>query len=255
MVSLLWVSFMAQTMKARGKVSEIQSSPLLKGRPDQLYSEIGVHPLYGQVDYVGVEADGFIIGVAINPGPADAKLSDCMVNITEDMIASADTCLLDLVQADWTKSDFFLVIDSSKFTGIVTKADLNKQPIRVSVFELLSIYEQLLTDRLEVCLAGDDSWLQDLSESEVTRLESQFEREQRAGLELTLISCAALGLKVQVAWKRLEELHSFERADVDRITKLRNTVSHGKPLISSRSKVTQLSTDLKLINKLCSALS
>lgn len=239
----------------RGTVAEVQSTDLVKGSPDQIYGEVGIHPVYGLLDFIPVEVDSRIIGMAMRPENLATPLSDCMVNITEDMLISAETCLLHLLHADWKRSPFFLVIQHTSICGIVTKADVNKLPLRVSVFELLSDYEHALTKRLESKLASDESWLSRLDQAQIERLWEQFRRDQRAGLELSLISCAALGIKVEIGWHYLEELHRFDRAQIDRITKLRNTISHGKPMITSRFKVHNLSEDLRLAEALCAALS
>lgn len=239
----------------RGTVAEVQSTDLVKGSPDQIYGEVGIHPVYGLLDFIPVEVDNRIIGVAMRPENLATPLSDCMVNISEDMLITAETCLLHLLHADWKRSPFFLVVQDTSICGIVTKADVNKLPVRVSIFELLSDYELALTKRLESKLGSDESWLNKLTTTQAERLREQFRRDMRAGLDLSLISCAALGTKLEIGWHYLEELHRFDRAQIDRITKLRNTISHGKPMITGRFKVQNLSQDLRLAEALCAVLS
>jgi hypothetical protein len=240
---------------SRGTVADIQSTELQKGELDQPFADAALHPVYGLIDFVPVEVDQRIIGVAIKPDRLDTILSKCMVQLTEDMLISSSTCLLNLVHADWKKSTFFLVVDDTKICGIVTKADLNKLPVRVRVFEQIAAYEQLLTYRLEHRLGRDESWLTDLNQHQARTIRSQFNQDLEAGLELSLISCASLGSKVDVAFIRLQEIEKFKKQDVRRITSLRNAISHGKPMITPTFTVNQLSADLKLIDELCLALT
>ena len=238
----------------RGTVAEVQSTDLVKGSPEQLYGEVAIHPVYGLLDFVPVVVDGRIIGVAMRPDDLAKPLSECMVNITEDMLISAETCLLQLVHADWKRSPFFLVIQDTSICGIITKADVNKLPVRVSIFELLSDYEHALTKRLESTLGNDESWLSRLDDKQVERLRTQFRQDQRAGLELSLLSCAALGTKVEIGWHYLDELRCYDRAKIDRITKLRNTISHAKPVITRRFHMKDLCETLRFAEDLRAAL-
>lgn len=191
----------------------------------------------------------------MRPENLATPLSDCMVNISEDMLISAETCLLHLLHADWKRSPFFLVIQDTSICGIVTKADVNKLPVRVRVFEQIAAYEQLLTYRLEKRLGRDESWLKDLKEHQARTIRRQFNQDLEAGLELSLISCASLGSKVEVAFERLKEIQKFKKQNLRRITSLRNAISHGKPMITPAFTVNQLSADLKLIDELCLALT
>lgn len=245
-----------QTMRApRGTVAEVQSTNLVKGSPEQLYGEAAIHPIYELLDFVPVVVDGRIIGVAMRPNDLATPLSECMVNMTEDMLISAETCLLQLVHADWKRSPFFLVIQETSICGIITKADVNKLPVRVSIFELLSDYEHALTKRLESTLGKDEDWLSRLDDKQVERLRTQYRQDQANGIDLSLISCVALGIKVQIDWEFLPEFRTFKRSEVDSLTKLRNTISHGKPMITRRFKVENLSKILKLAKDLTTALS
>lgn len=241
--------------KSRGIVAEIQSTPLVCGEPIQCFDAVRCHEVLGPLDHIPVSEDRRIIGVASDPQHAGMTLQECMKPLTEDIVVSANSDILDLIYADWERSEFFLVLDGPKFSGLITKADLNKMPVRVAIFERIALFEELLTEALQACLGNDESWLKDLDQKQAEKLEKTHIRQKENGLDISLIYHAPLGTKVDVAWNKLAILRVHQRQQLAEVTRLRNTISHAKPLVTKIQNVKALKATLEIVEALILLLS
>lgn len=128
---------------------------------------------------------------------------------------------------------FYLVLRHRKVTGILTRADFNKLPVKTYLNTLLVRLEAVLDEAVEKEWP-DGGWLRLLSADQRLKISDLFERRQRQDREIPLLSCAQLPDKF-VLGRRIPGLNGVfkeaggRRRDVtDEILALRNDLAHGR---------------------------
>ena len=122
--------------------------------------------------------------------------------------------------------------------GIITMSDLQKPPVRMWLFGMISLMEMRMTRLIEVNCPGD-SWKQYLSESRLQKAEALLEERKRRSQNLELIDCLQISDKGQII-ARNEEIRRLTRMQSRRQTEqvvkmlesLRNNLAHSQDIIS-----------------------
>jgi hypothetical protein len=123
--------------------------------------------------------------------------------------------------------------------GIVTKSDMQKPPVRMWLFGMVTMIE-LRYGRLIDELCPDDSWKQYLSEGRVKKAEELLaERRRRKQGELTLLDCLQLSDKGQIVARneeirRLTIFASRNQAEdgIKQLESLRNNLAHAQDIVA-----------------------
>ncbi len=122
--------------------------------------------------------------------------------------------------------------------GIITMSDLQKPPVRMWLFGMITLLE-LRTSRLIELKCPGDSWKQYLSESRLQKAEALLEERKRRNQNLELIDCLQISDKGQII-ARNEEIRQLTRMQSRRQTEqvikmlesLRNNLAHSQDIIS-----------------------
>jgi hypothetical protein len=123
--------------------------------------------------------------------------------------------------------------------GITTKSDLEKQPMRMWLFGMVTLIEMRFT-RLIVQYCPDDSWQQFLSDARVQKARDLLAERARRNQCVSLLDCIQFSDKGQILARNEEirRLTMFEsRRRVEQIFKelerLRNNLAHSQDIIAS----------------------
>ena len=135
------------------------------------------------------------------------------------------------------------VLEGNKVTSIVTRADLQKAPVRMMIFGVITVLEMHLTEVLRREWPGGDTWREcdSFAPKQVKAIEGAFQQAQKRNDETDVFGCMDLYDKSLLAGETEslfeilkingpDDLESSELAD---IRKLRNAVAHGKSLVTS----------------------
>ena len=122
--------------------------------------------------------------------------------------------------------------------GIITMSDLQKPPVRMWLFGMISLMEMRMSRLVELKCQGD-SWKQYLSESRLQKAEALLEERKRRNQNLDLIDCLQISDKGQII-ARHEELRRLTKMQSRRQTEqvirmlesLRNNLAHSQDIIS-----------------------
>ena len=126
---------------------------------------------------------GFVIGEALCSGNVSEHTSPMKV----DEVISDATSLGDLLAVLHEKEHVFVRV-GSEVKGIVTRADLNKPPVRVYLFGLVSLLEMHLQFWVRRAYP-DESWKQELKKDRLDAAEKlQVDRRAR-NEEITVLDC------------------------------------------------------------------
>ena len=122
--------------------------------------------------------------------------------------------------------------------GIVTKTDLQKPPVRMWLFGMITIIEMGLTRLIEAAYP-DGSWRQCLSEGRLQKAETLLEERKRRNQDLDLLDCLQFSDRGQIVLRN-EELRkqagfvSRSRGEqtVKELEALRNNLAHSQDIIA-----------------------
>lgn len=122
--------------------------------------------------------------------------------------------------------------------GIVTKTDLQKPPVRMWLFGMITIIEMGLTRLIESAYP-DGAWREYLSEGRLKKAETLLEERKRRNQELDLLDCLQFSDRGQIVLRN-EELRnragfvSRNRGEqtVKELEALRNNLAHSQDIIS-----------------------
>lgn len=155
------------------------------------------------------------------------------------------------------KIPFFLVDTNHKTTGLVTLADLDKSPVKVYLFALMSELELSFLEIVsknfesfrETCGCGyctKNRKNREGKENSSDRLEDYYYLYFKEVIHMIVKSKAFPEEKKQVQ-------DILARVDCERIVQLRNTIVHPKPLVSDKFPINELDETLSLVKELISA--
>jgi hypothetical protein len=108
------------------------------------------------------------------------------VLIADDLISDATP--LSEVMKNLKTRDFTFVLIGSEVRGIVARADLNKPPVRIYLFTLISLLEMHLSFWISQEYP-DESWHKELGEERVSKAKGIQKERQSQKLEQTLLEC------------------------------------------------------------------
>ena len=155
-------------------------------------------------------------------------------SFSTDEIISDSTSLITVFEVLEKKERIF-VIEKNKITRIITRSDLEKTPVRLWLFGLISLLEMQLKDQIRITYPNQE-WKEYLTLNKINYAESRFEQRKNINQELDIIECLQIvDLKNIVFKSEILKTKLFEPSDIKRnrvqfqkINKLRNIVAHSQ---------------------------
>jgi hypothetical protein len=122
--------------------------------------------------------------------------------------------------------------------GIITMSDLQKPPVRMWLFGMVTLLEMRTTRLIELKCTGN-SWRQFLSASRLQKAEALLDERKRRNQNLELIDCLQISDKGQIIARneeircltRLQSRRQAEQA-IKMLESLRNNLAHSQDIIS-----------------------
>ena len=190
----------------------------------------------------GVRDDGGILGyVSAEDLDADGveRCGDVRRDFTEEEIISGDASLAEGIRRLAGRDGLFVRV-LGRVNGIVTWSDVQKPPMRMWLFGVITLIEMAFTSVLET-LFTDDAWADYLSPSRRAKaLDFQRERaRRRADHGLRLVDCIQFSDKGQIIAKdemarRVVGFASRKQGEaaVKRIVSLRDKLAHSQDIVT-----------------------
>jgi hypothetical protein len=186
-------------------------------------------------DVVGIRKDGIVVGYVERNDLCGVTCGEHIRAIDAPMSDAAS--LTDVVLGLAELPRLFVQVLGA-VGGIITMSDLQKPPVRMWVFGMVTLMEMRATRLIELKCQGD-SWKQYLSESRLQKAEALLEERKRRNQNLDLIDCLQISDKGQII-ARNEELRRLTRMQSRRQTEqsikmlesLRNNLAHSQDIIS-----------------------
>ncbi|WP_157896381.1 CBS domain-containing protein [Vibrio coralliirubri] len=210
--------------------------PLLCCRVDDPSGHVKETLMHRQFDTAGViDQNQKVIGYVNTSDLKDGSINQYRIDIKLEQVISDSTPLASLLNVLQT-SDFLYVNHGAKIVGIITKADLNKPPVRIYVFGMLSLFEMHLNSWIRYEYP-DNSWQEHISEQRVAKAQETYELRKQNNQDLSLLDCLQLADKRDLLAKSKEfrERFGFNKKGVERFIRyaerIRNEIAHSQDSI------------------------
>jgi hypothetical protein len=190
-------------------------------------------------DVAGVKKTkkGEVVGYVQATDLGDEDLKKYVRKISSELLISDSTPIAEIfsVLAD---NDFAFVISGKHITGIITKADINKPPIRIYLFGIISLFEMHLSAWINNYYP-DESWHTEVQDQRMKKASDIYELRKGNNHELTLMECLQLCDKRDLLVKssRFMKDFKFRCGEFDSLVrdleKIRNELAHSQYSIIS----------------------
>lgn len=186
-------------------------------------------------DLAGVQAEkgGPVIGFVTRPSLNDGVVSDHMEPLTAEHLISDATPLLGTLSVFRAKQHAFVLV-GPEVKGIVTQADLNKPPLRIYLFGLVSLLEMHLTFWARAEYPGD-SWQGPIGEKRLNDAKNIQEKRRSQNQKPELFDCLQLCDKRDLLLNQTPLCESLgltpktnAKTQLELAENLRNLLAHGQ---------------------------
>jgi hypothetical protein len=160
--------------------------------------------------------------------------------ISTDELISSSTSILESFRLLLVKKQLFL-LEGNIINKIITISDLDKSPLRLWVYGLITILEMSLKEMIE-CQYTNDKWRMYLTKGRLSKADNLYSERKRRNIEISLISCLQITDLFSIISKS-DDLNKMKIGTGNnefkklskRITKLRDNISHANKLNENQS--------------------
>ena len=190
-------------------------------------------------DVAGVKETegGEVIGYVVTNELANGELRKYVKVIDPELLISDSTAIADIFTA-LTNRDFAFVLYGKHIIGIITKADINKPPVRIYLFGMISLFEMHLNSWINH-FYPDNIWEREISDNRIKATRDIYEKRKGNNQDLSLLECLQFCDKRDLLKKSDDFIKEFDiskkRFDtfVKRVEKMRNELAHSQNSIIS----------------------
>lgn len=190
-------------------------------------------------DVVGVRRDGLVVGYVERASLSGVDISQACKPFVEGDVVEDTTPLLDVVSL-MQRCPRLFVRAFGRVAGIVTRGDLQKAPVRMWLFGLVSLTEMQLL-RLVREAHPDDSWKDLLTPERIRKAEQLLEARKAQNAHVDLADCLQFcdkrdillktpGLLAKTCLPNRRETESFLKS----LERLRNDLAHAQDIVTGR---------------------
>jgi len=192
-------------------------------------------------DVAGARENGQVIGYIIRSDLSDGTVGDHRIDFTEGDILAASTPLVDVLRQIRDSERTFVEV-LGHVGGIITRSDLQKMPIRLWLFGLISLLEMQMLRVIREHFANQQ-WVELLTPKRIEAARGLFEKRQTENLEIDLADCLQLCDKKNIfaATPTLLQSVGYDskssfRSTLEEIEKLRNNLAHSQDIPGEESE-------------------
>jgi len=214
------------------------AEPLVSYDFDQPAATVAMLMEARDFDVAGVRFGGMVGGWVARAELDDGRVDDTVHDLRADEIVSARLPLGELVPR-LVDREFVLVSALGAVGGIVTRSDLQKAPLRMWLFGILTLLESQFAREIRARFPGDD-WRAMLSETRIARAEELQAERRRRNEHLELVDCLSFGDKGWILSKVPEVLERLKipsrseaRKRIKDLEQLRNRLAHGHEVVTA----------------------
>ena len=188
-------------------------------------------------DALGVRQDGYVAGYAVRGELGEDACGQYFRPFEESQLVSESAPLADVVLR-LSKSPRLFVWVLGAVGGIITLSDMQKPPVRMWLFGMITLIEMRLSRLIKQMCPGE-SWKKQVSEGRLQKAESLLEERRRRNQSLELLDCLQFSDKGQIV-ARNEQIRTLTRfpsrrqveEEIKALESLRNNLAHSQDILS-----------------------
>lgn len=191
-------------------------------------------------DILGVEENGIVIGYVVRNELKEGICKKYYRSFSPTELVSESTPLIDTLFI-FKETERIFVLEGNRVTKVVTLADLQKPPIRMLLFGLISLLEMHLY-RIIKDYFPDDTWKEHLSTNRIKFAEELFSVRKSRNEAIQLSDCLQICDKRDIVLNEspLRELLGIESKSkgkyfFNKLESLRNNLAHSQNLNTQNS--------------------
>jgi hypothetical protein len=188
-------------------------------------------------ELAGVRVAGRVAGYVLREGLGAGPLMTAMRPFEDGEVLADDAPLHDVLAALARNGRCFVSVMGS-VAGVVVRCDLQKPPVRMWLFGLITILESWMSRTLEE-LYPNGAWEEQVSAGRMDKARNLLEERGRRGQQVRLIDCLQFSDKAQILFKRsdfLEQTRFPSKAEAKRtirdLESLRNNLAHSQDIVT-----------------------
>lgn len=189
-------------------------------------------------DVVGIRTSGWVDGFVRKSDLAGGNCARYRHSLDEAVVLNDAAPVLTVLRA-LDRAPFAFVSVLGEVGGIVTTADLQKAPVRMWLFGVVTMIELRFTELIERHCPGD-SWMQILSEGRLHKARSLLHERRRRNQSLRLFDCLQFADKGKIV-ARHDEIRnatvftSRKQAEeaIKKLEQLRNNLAHAQDIVTT----------------------
>lgn len=184
-----------------------------------------------EYDYYPVLSEtGEIIGVVDRKvSEGSRRASESMKILDNSLLVSSGAGLVSALKK-LDSMGVLLVLHETKITGILTKADAQKLPVRLYAFTIITHLESLMASIILEKSTGSEDWLNLLSKNRRVNVLKKQADLKKEGMDPPLVECCEFCDKRDVVHKLLKLGNKF-KSDIEKVRKLRDLIAHAATII------------------------
>ncbi|MEO9781633.1 MAG: CBS domain-containing protein [Sedimentitalea sp.] len=200
--------------------------------PDETAAQVKARNLHQFSYFPVVNGDKRVIGLYhaerwFTEDAPETRISHDFAPLSEDIVIGADASIFDFVmQADTHPTN--LVVSGNQIAGLVSLSDLQKLPVRASLFALITSLEMAMALAIERNWKAPADWMNLLSDGRKQKLKDAIDDAKKRDSFVSEIAFAQLSDKAGVICKSnlLNEGRNKLGKTFRDIERLRNKVAH-----------------------------
>jgi CBS domain-containing protein len=189
-----------------------------------------------QYDVVGVRTNGIINGYAYSSDLAKGQIIKYLKKFDQRELLS-DTASITEALKMMTNSNHIFVLSFGSVAGIITRGDLQKIPIRMWLFSLISLIEMQMLRIIRKRYPGK-SWEELIHPDRYKKVEEYFINLKKKNEEIELVDCLQFCDKREIILKTEDILEKLKCSKtkfcelLEDLENLRNNLDHAQNMIT-----------------------
>lgn len=199
--------------------------------------EVQQHMLKSRFRIVGIREGGVVTGYALTERLDEGACGDFIQRIAEEGVLEEWDSITSVIQR-LADCDHLFVKSLGRINGIVTRTDLQKPPVRMWLFGMITIIEMSF-NRMIAERFPDETWQEYVSEGRMEKARWLLDERIRRNQDLDLLDCLQFSDKGQIVVKDEQlrtriEIPSKRQGEktIRDLEALRNSLAHSQDIIA-----------------------
>jgi hypothetical protein len=215
------------------------AEPLVSFDEDHDARNVGLLMEERSFDVVGVRIGGVVKGFVLRESLQTGRVGECVISFQDLDIMPESASLVSAFRALRDRPQVFVSL-LGQVGGLITAGDLQKAPVRMWLFGLLSLIEMQMLRLIREAYPGD-SWVGQLSSGRLAKVRDQHADRALRSMETELSDCLQWADKRTIFLRNSELLRFLGQPDktaaerlLKRLEELRNDLAHSQDIVTGR---------------------